>query len=194
MQYFYLSQCKIKQGTSGAVIRPRFRDVDMWIFEEIQDAYNKGLTLGIFKRREVGLTSIGAGCLPFYFIMTNPGCKIGLTSCDNDRVNAMFQDKTATAFDSMSKMFKPKEVRRNQTKTSSFLSIEIPVINEDEEIENRVSTVLCTETTVNPKSLSGNRLKYGFFDEFPLHPKKDLLLGSSDACFMEGDKKTNPWY
>ena len=190
MHYFYLSQCKIQKGTSGDVIRPKYRDVDDWIFQEIEDCVKKELTLGVLKRREIGLTSIGAGCLPMYFIMTNPGCKIGLTSCDNDRVAAMFTDKTAIVYDSMSGLFRPKEKRRNQTKTSSYLAIDIPIINEEREKEVRTSIINCTETTVNPKSFSGNRLRYAFFDEFPLHPKREDLLGSSEACFREGHEKT----
>lgn len=188
--YFYLSQCKIKGGTSGSLIRPIFRDVDMWIFEAIEKAISMGYDLGVIKRREVGLTSIGAGCLPNYYMRIMPGSKSIMTSCDKSRVFNAFNDKTAIVYDNMHDDIKPKEVRRNQTKESVYLKTTMRERLNTGEIEVRESEIFCSESVKTPSAFSSVRCAYGFFDEFPLHTNREALLSSSRPCFMESTKRT----
>ncbi len=188
--YFYLSQCKIKHGTSGAFIRPIFRDVDMWIFESIDKAISIGYDLGVIKRREVGLTSIGAGCLPSYYMRVFAGSTSIMTSCDKPRIFRAFEDKTAVVYDNLHPDIKPKEVRRNQTKESVYLKVRLKERLESGEVEERESDIQCSETVTNPSAFSSIRCKYGFFDEFPLHTNREAMLSSSRPCFMEGTKRT----
>ncbi len=188
--YFYLSQCKIKHGTSGAFIRPYFRDVDMWMFEAIDKAISMNYDLGIIKRREIGLTSVGAGCLPNYYMRVYPGSTSIMTSCDKPRIFRAFEDKTAIVYDNLHDDIKPIEVRRNQTKESVYLKTRMKVRLDSGEIEVRESDIFCSETVKNPSAFSSIRCKYGFYDEFPLHTNRENLLSSSRSCFMEGTKRT----
>lgn len=188
--YFYLSQCKIKHGTSGALIRPIFRDVDMWIFEAIDKAIGMGYDLGVIKRREVGLTSIGAGCLPNYYMRVYPGSTSIITSCDKPRIFRAFEDKTIIVYNNLHDDIQPAEVRKNQTKESVYLKTRMKEKLPTGEIEIRESDIYCSETAKNPSAFSSIRCKYGFYDEFPLHTNREALLSSSRPCFMEGTKRT----
>jgi len=188
--YFYLSQCKIKSGTDGSLIRPVFRDVDMWVFEAIDKAISMQYDLGVIKRREFGLTSIGAGCLPNYFMRLYPGSTSIITSCDKPRIFAAFNDKTAIVYDNLYDKIRPKEVNRNQTKDHVYLKTKMKVRNTEGELEVRESEIYCSETVMKPSAFSSKRCIYGFYDEFPLHEKREELIASSNACFMQGTERT----
>lgn len=189
--YFYLSQCKIKKGTSGDIIRPIFRDVDERIFHGVDKAEIEGFDYGVLKRREVGLTSIGAGLLPIYYMICYPGSANIMTSCDMKRVFRMFEDKTATVYDNLHPVIKEnfKQNNRDQTKNSVYLKTRIMVQDEDGE-KPRYSDITCSESVTNPKAFSSQRVRFGFFDELPLHERREELIASSDPCFREGPNKT----
>lgn len=188
--YFYLSQCKIKDGTHGALIRPIFRDVDMWIFEAIDKAISIQYDLGVIKRREVGLTSIGAGCLPNYFMRLYPGSTSIITSCDKPRIFAAFNDKTMIVYDNLNEKIRPSKVNRNQTKDHVYLKTLMRIKSAAGELEDRESEIYCSETVSNPSAFSSKRCAYGFYDEFPLHPAREALIASSSSCFMKGTERT----
>lgn len=191
--YFYLQECKIKTGTEGKLIRPIWRDVDQWIFEAIDKAEMMRYNLGVLKRREVGLTSIGAGCLPNYTMKVFPGSSSIITSCDKDRVFAMFNDKTTAVYDNLRESIKPAEHRRNQTKNMAYLQTTLNVKGEEGNEEIASSEIFLSETSHNDestKAFSSKRAKYGFYDEFPLHTRRQKLLDSSESCFMESTLKT----
>lgn len=188
MHYYYLSQCKIKDA-DGAPTRPIFRDVDMWVFEAIAKGISIEYDVGVIKRREFGLTSIGAGCLPNYFMRVYPGSTSLMTSCDKPRIFRAFEDKTAFVYDRLHDDIRPKEMNRNQTKESVYLKVQIKEKLEDGDIDIRESDFFCSETTKNPNAFSSSRCKYAFFDEFPLHTNRKAVLTSTRPCFMRGTKK-----
>lgn len=184
--YFYLQEGYLKAGTHGEHIRPVWRDVDEFIFEGIDISIKRGYECGVVKRREVGLTSIGAGALPNYFMRVYPGSTSIMTSCDKPRIFKMFNDKTAVMFDNMDKRIKPKVINRNQTKNNVYIKAMMPT-PDGRELE---SDIYCSETVDNPKAFSGTRAAFGFFDEFPLHPYREEVMASSESCFMQSGVKT----
>ncbi len=190
--FFYLSQCKIKDGTSGNLIRPSFRDCDQQLFEAIDLAEKKKFELGVIKRREVGLTSIGGGCLPIYYMRFHPGSLSLITSCDKPRIFRIAEDKTFVVFDNLHKDLASNfiETNRNQTRSNVGLKTSIKVLNDEGNLESRYSEIFCSETVLNPKAFSSARAKYGFFDELMLHPRREELISSSDPCFRQGIEKT----
>lgn len=191
LHYFALSQCKIKKGTGGSIIRPYFRDIDERIYHGIDKAQKDGFVYGVLKRREVGLTSIGAGILPIHTMLCYPGSNSIMTSCDKPRVFRMFEDKTATVFDSLHPLIKEnfRQNNRDQSKNSVYLKAKI-MVNEEGVSVPRYSDITCSETVTNPKAFSSQRVKYGFYDELPLHETRRELISSSNSCFMEGPVKT----
>lgn len=193
IHYFYLTQCFIKSGTSGEHIRPRWRDVDALIFGEIEKAIKTGKSLFVIKRREVGLTSIGGGCLPNYFMRVFAGSTSLLTGRDQSGAYKMFDDKTMVGFDNLNPDIKPEILRKNATKSSVYLKVQVKVKKSDGSVTTQDSDIYCKETTEKPKSVnafSGTRAKYGFIDEAALHSRLPELLKSIMPCFMEGVKRT----
>lgn len=187
--YWYLSQCQIKHSTSGKTMHPWFRDGDQLLFEDFKEAINIEYDMGVIKRRRFGLTSIGAGCLPNYYNRVAPGATVIMTSCDKPRIFKMFNDKTMVIYKNLHDDIRPEILQKNQRKENVYLKVKVK-IREEGEIKIEESEIYCQETTDNPAAFSTVGCIYGFFDEFPLHKKRNELLGSSMACFMDDAKKS----
>lgn len=179
--YFYLTQIHIKEGTAGKIIRPRWRSCDHFIFHCADDAEANREDLIVVKRREIGISSI-FGTMPLYYIMTNPGCISGLTSCDTSRISNLFNQKLLVAYQNMHKMFKPAQENLNKSKAVSFLRVKLKKKSEEYIYE---SDVVCAETTDQPSSFSAYRLRYLFLDEFGLHRKRKEVMESADDSLGE---------
>ncbi len=186
--YFYMSQGHIKD-INGNIFPPWYRDVDQWMFETIDKAETMGYDAGIIKRREVGLTSIGAGCLPIYTMRVYPGTTTIMTSCDKTRIFKMFFDKTAVFYDRMHTDIRPEQQKRSERKESVDLIASVEYTDDDGEIKTKDSHIFCSETVKTPTAFSTTRCKFGFYDEFPLHKNRKKLLASSGPCYMMGAKK-----
>ena len=193
MHKFYLTQCFIKSGTGGAYIRPRYRDCDEWIIEPIHDSFwNCKGAIGLLKRRELGATSIGSGLLPMYSMRMFKGSTFGMTSCDQPRISKAFSDKTTVCLSEMDKDIAPVIERKNETKNSTYLKLAWKTEREGNEVI-QYSDFYSKETADNDnaaKGFSGTRMRAAYFDEFPLHRRKQKLLSSSLPCFMEGPTQT----
>lgn len=189
MLYFYLTQGHLKDGSDGTVIRPRYRDCDEWITDIIYDRFwNLNGHVMVCKRREIGMTSLGAGLLPAYTMRMFPSSTFGMTSCDQDRIGKAYYDKTMVMFDEMDADIKPNKDRSNETKSNIYVRYEWKTSQEGEEVL-RYSDLFAKETNSSDragKGFSGTRMRAAYFDEFPLHSRKKLLLGSSQSCVMKG--------
>ena len=188
--YFYLTQIKIKKGTGGSMIRPIWRDVDQWIFEWIDEMENKGWFGAIFKRREIGLSSIGGCCLPNYYMHVNPGCTTVMTSADKAKLVSLFKDKFIPSFDAMDLRFRMEQGQRNVSQQGVYLSTKDIILNSEGQEESASSEMYCQETVKDPSALSGKRIKYAFLDEYPLHTRRTELLGSLEPCLEENGERT----
>lgn len=186
--YFYMSQGHIKD-IDGNIFPPWYRDVDQWMFELIDKAEAMEYDAGIIKRREIGLTSIGAGCLPNYTMKVYPGTTSIMTSCDKKRIYKMFFDKTAVFYDGMHKDIRPIKKKRSEREENVNLIVKVRTKLDNGETVTKLSDILCSETVKNPTAFSTVRCKYGFYDEFPLHKNRTKLLASSRPCFMKSEKK-----
>lgn len=182
LHYFYLTMGGIKT-VSGEIIQPYWRDMDHEIFKQYEYCNLKKLTLAVVKRREFGLTSIFAGCVPIYNALVNTGSVTLLTSADKDRVKAMFAEKTSVFFNNLPlpDRFKPKKLSERQ---DGILTLSSGTGGFGEG-----SKVKCLETADNDKNakrFEAERAIYIFLDEWFLHPRADIVLNSSRACMTEG--------
>lgn len=182
MHYFYLQEGWIKDN-DGTPIRPKWREGDEDVFYQIKYSFDRRHDAFVVKRREFGLTCIGAGCLPFYFIHTNPGCTVGMTSCDLDRITKMFNDKTLPFFENLDEDITLKGARGTKYKisdTNQKKNLRLPILKDDEDKgEHWVwSEVFCPETIKDPKAFSSARMLYAFIDEVALHVKRQQMLDS----------------
>lgn len=196
MHYLYLTQGRLKDGSDGNYIKPKYRDCDEWMIEPIHEAF-WGLehNIGIVKRREIGLTSIGAGLLPVYTMKMFPNSKTGLTSCDQPRIHAAYTDKFDPFIRGLNNDIKPvfdKTLgwKENSTKQNIYARLPFYIKNkENGELELNYAELYAKETTSDDeaaKGMSGTRMRAAFLDEFPLHKRKQILLGSMRPAMMKG--------
>lgn len=192
--YFYLQEVWLKTG-EGDFIRPSWRDSDDLVFTTIDECLEKENKedLLILKRREIGLTSMIAGGLSFWFAVTYPGATLNLTSADKKRFVRMFEDKIITTYNRMSPYImdcKPKNI--NRSKNDAYLKIGIKKRLENGEVEDRETEFNLIETSQTDDSVanfSSSRTPLMFVDEIFLHPRIHKLLRSAKATMMKGTRK-----
>lgn len=200
--YHYLTQQYIKGRVQGEIFLPDLRFADWIIFNKIQECIDKKRPLGIIKGRGMGLSCIGGGALPNYFIRVHKGTTVLMTSEEQSKISSLFNDKLLLTFDNYDKdivAVKPKvkeedadefDLRptienKNASKHSVYLKIDVSA-KEDDKIH--LSEIYCQETSERPSSVtafSGKGAIFGFYDEFPLHGRKKELLSSSIECFKD---------
>ena len=192
--YFYLQECFLND-IDGNVFRPAWRDVDELMFQWVDECMESGQSLLVYKRREVGATSVFAN-LPYWFMKVYPGCRIGLTSGKgNDGINGMFNDKVLFSYNRFNPVvFNTKPVQMNNTKNVTSLEVSLKVWNQNISSEElRTSVLFCKETSEKPDSptnLSGRRYKYVYVDEGPLHSRVEDFLGSIFPAISKGIDRT----
>ncbi len=194
MHIFYLEQTKIKDRNTGDVFLPRYRDCDDWIISEMNDHFwnAKGI-IGVVKRRELGLTSLGSGLLPLYTQRLFPGSTFGMTSCDKDRIFKAYNDKFNVALMGMDEDIRPEVLLKNTSKNSNvYLQFQWKSKDENGKPKISLSDFFCKETANDDnaaKGFSGTGMRAAYFDEFPLHKRRNKLIGSSRPCFMRGTEQ-----
>jgi len=185
--YFYMTQCYLKD-INGNIFRPLWRQVDQLVFEKVESCIKRRKGLMVFKRRDVGLTSIFGGGLPFWFSLTNPGILINMTSKDRDGFVRMFSDKVMICFENMSEDIMNRiPLNKNHTKDNAFLKMGIKKLGTDGVVRLHETTINLVETSENPRSVnkfSSGRAKYTFVDESALHRRIADLLRSMEATQM----------
>lgn len=186
--YFYLTQLKIKNRTTGEEIRPVWRDVDEIIFNGYDQALKTGSDLIFVKRREVGLTSVFGAAIPFCNIFIHTGTTQLLTSADQPRIKDLFKEKVTIAYDTLDSAIRPSRAQFQMTGSMFFA-------DKDERtgiISGLKSSIICRETVKNPKALEGYGAKSVFIDEFFLHPRAPDVLASVQASVNRGFVKACP--
>lgn len=193
IHYFYLTQVKIKDAL-GNPIRPTWRDVDDEIFQEFDYCYKNKKDLYVFKRREVGLSSIFGGVIPLWMLLMNPNSNSAMTSADIGRVSELTSSKLifqhAHLFehdDWHPKWHKPKRKTYDPQKGATFTQLD-----EDERPTGNESQITCRQTSQDAKdvtNLEGPRLAYVFLDELFQHPRPQDVRGSVTASMKEGFSK-----
>lgn len=191
--YYYIQECYLKD-INGQIFHPDWRQVDHEdVFKNVQECMDSGEGLMVVKPRDMGLTSIFAGGLPFYFARVNPGCLINMTSKDKDAFVRMFDDKVMTTFENISEYVLNKEpLNKNNTKDQAFLKLAVKKLLADGSERSHTTTINVVETSENPRSVtkfSGGRAKYTFIDESGLHRRIRSLLQSLEATMQRGTER-----
>lgn len=184
IHYFYLTQIHIKNA-SGRMIRPIWRDVDSIIFETYEDCLKNGKDLAIFKRREVGLSSIFGAAIPLWTAIVFQGSTSLMTSADKMRVVDMFDQKFMASYNALEDWIRPK-TKKTEAKDGK---ITFEVKDDNMMPSKDLSMLMCRQTSQDRKdatNLEGARAKYAFIDELFLHPYAKDVRASVESCLMEG--------
>ena len=184
IHYFYLQMVKIKDFASNGLIFPYWRDGDELIFEAIDHARFNQKDILVGKRREIGLSTIGGGCLPLYFSLTKKGAVSLLTSVDKPRLETLLTEKLKIGYDGLDPYVKPKN--KSRTKYEMYFAN-----TERDEFGNEVETgslarIVAKPTSDNPSSFEAYRALYGFIDEIGKLNNAPDAYSFMKPCFMSG--------
>jgi len=182
IHYFYLTQGTLVDLDLG-LIRPDWRDVDEFIFENYNECTSTSEDLLIFKRREVGLTSI-AGCIMAHLAYTKAESKSLVTSADVDRLQAIFNDKLHPFLDNIHPLFKQN---KGLSKDNKYIKL-AERDNVKKTFEGLNSEIIGRQTSKEPKdakAFESSRAIFGFLDEIFLHPRPMEVRDSMQACFKK---------
>ena len=191
--YFYIQECWLSD-IKGRVFKPNWRDTDELMANWCNECIRDEQSLLIYKRRRIGATSFFAN-LPYYFVRTNPGCKIGITGKDQKNITSMFNDKILHSYNRFNpKVLNTTPVALNNTSQRSNLTIALKILDElTNSTDTRTSNIICTETSEKPDSpnnLSGNSFLLCYVDEAPLHKKIEAFLSSIIPTLMDGPNRS----
>jgi hypothetical protein len=187
IHYFYLTQIWIKDGT-GRMIRPIWRDVDSMIFEAYEECLRLGKDLAIFKRREVGLSSIFGAAIPIWTTIMFPGSTSLMTSADKARVVDMYDEKFMCSLNALDEWIRPKQKKSDNKEGVAVFEVKDEMLRASKDM----SKMRCRQTSQDRKdstNLEGSRAKYAFIDELFLHPYAEDVRGSVESCLMSGFDK-----
>jgi hypothetical protein len=187
IHYFYLTQMKIKDA-EGNLIRPIWRDVDETILDKFLECYANETDLYVFKRREIGLSSIFGGLIPLWISIMYPGSTSLMTSADLTRVSDLIANKFYAQWGSLDDWCRSKKVTYEKSK-----GIKLAELDEDGQETGNVADIVCRQTSQDKKdvtNLEGARAKYAFLDELFLHPYPEEVRSSVESCLMSGMGRT----
>lgn len=186
--YHAVQEQSIKRRVGGTSMRTIARDCDLWIHEAIRDTRNQKKSQFIFKGRGLGLTTIGAGSLPNYFMRVHPGSTCLMTSHIQANISKVFTDKTMVTYEGYDPEIKPTILNKNETKSSVYLKVQVKYKDITGKIDVASSDLFCKETSDSEKAangFSGTGAIYGFYDEIALHKRRKSLLQSSIECYKD---------
>lgn len=186
--YHAVQEQAIKRRVGGKSIKTIARDCDLWIHEAIRETRKQKKSQFIFKGRGLGLTTIGAGSLPNYFMRVYPGSTCLMTSHIQANISKVFTDKTMVTYDGYDPDIKPSILNKNETKSSVYLKVQIKYKDDNGKIDVASSDLFCKETSDSEKAangFSGTGAIYGFYDEIALHKRRKSLLQSSIECYKD---------
>ena len=191
MLYYCIQNANLN-NIDGDNFNPNWRDTDELMSSWCMEAMRDEESLLVYKRREVGATAF-FGNVPFYFMRVNPGCSIGLTGKDQRNITGMFNNKILQSFNRFNpKVLNTTPVQYNNSINKVNLSIALKVLKNGV-VDTRVSKLFAAETSEKPDSpsnLSGERFKYVYVDEAPLHKRIDAFLSSIFPTLNQGAKRT----
>ena len=186
IHYFYLTQVKIKDA-EGFPIRPVWRNVDELIFAEFLDCLKNQKDLYIFKRREIGLSSVFGGVIPLWISIMFPGSRSLMTSADLRRAEDLLAEKLIFQHAELEDW--ARSDRKTYDKKKGAILAEL---NEDGNETGLFADITCRQTSQDVKdttNLEGARAKYAFLDELFLHPFPQEVRRSVESCLLKGMKR-----
>jgi len=166
---------------------PIARIASLWIHQAFHKTRSENKFQGIIKARGIGLSS-EFGAMANHFAKYYPGSTSLMTSKDQAGISVLFREKIYQPYLEMHKDLRADEISRNDTTQRCDLRVGVSHIGVTGKQLYSISQISLRETSEKPKSpnnFSGQGAKYGFIDEFPLHPKKDELLNSAVECFRD---------
>lgn len=193
--YFYWQEQWLKHRVvpkgHDAIERPTPKIATHWMRQRFKKTRDDNKVQGVIKARGVGLSTEG-GALANWFAKTTPGSTCLITSKDQAGITMMFREKIYIPYQYFDDRIRPDEVSKNDTKQSCDLRLGVKHIGVDGTEKYSLSSIVLRETSEKPKSptnFSGQGAQFGYYDELPLHPRRDELIKSSIECYRDPETK-----
>jgi len=156
IHYFYLTQMKIKDA-EGNLIRPFWRDVDEVTLDEFLTSFENEIDLYVFKRREIGLSSVFGGLIPLWISIMFAGSTSLMTSADLTRATDLLANKFIAQHASLD-----DRVRSNRISYDKSKGAKLGEIDENGNPTGNIADVVCRQTSQDKNdvtNLEGARAK-----------------------------------
>lgn len=173
--YFYLTMAHLKT-IKGKTIRPVYREVDKFVFNEYQRCLELGKDLLIIHRKEYGISSMFGANESIYNALIHNGCVSLLTSSNQKVLTSMFIEKVRFFFEHLPLIVTIKNKRNNW-------------LNGIKLFGQKFGSIIYALTTRKSDRLISFRAQYIFIDNI-FHKKNTLeVLKASQACVKMGFNK-----
>jgi len=189
--YHYLKEQKLKHRITlkghTPIESPICREADWMIFHEVEERMRRKRMLGMIKARNIGLSTIG-GSLVNYHMIVYPGSTSFITSKSQNTIGALFRDKIMVPFESYDDAIRPDIIQKSETMDKNYLKVGVHYVDGLGRKVYDESVCECNETSerpASPENFSGRGANFGFYDEFPLHKRRNALIRSSIECYRD---------
>lgn len=181
----------------GSIIRPTWREADeKYLFQPIDAARFNNKSLLVMKRREIGLTSVGA-FMAHYFARTSKGVTINITSDSQPHLYKLFVDKLLVSQDEFHEDIRGSYESKyggsiSKTKSKVGMTIAMKAKNSFGNEIIKTSDIFCNESSESEAAVSkfsSTRAFYTFIDEAALHQRVSDLLAALQPVMMKGTKQ-----
>ncbi len=183
--FFYLNFCKILRLMPGArrksVGAPFYRDLDHWIFLEIENAMKNGYGLLVLKPRRVGMSEIGVvNCV--YEMTFYQHNKIGICAGKEDKA-AEFYDKFKDSLERIHVSYRNKVEINN----SDMVKLHYNHTENKEKKKGGIQGQAFMKTMFSDSSaFEGGGYSLVIFEEAGLFENLIQSYMATKPCFMEG--------
>lgn len=184
--FFYLNFCKIKllpKGGKMKVMRnPLYRDLDHWLFLEIEAAEKYGYGLIIAKPRQVGLSEIGSGC-GAYNLRFYKGSEIAVATGHSDKFKEFKQKLESTIAN-----IHPAYQVREDTNNEHLLEYQYyDVVNKTRKVGGIQTKARFKTMYANSGAFEGiNNCKLAIFEEAGLFENLTMSFKATAPAFRSG--------
>lgn len=188
MHYHFIQEQMVKHRVTGKVFNPRTLEADILTYNEIEEARKNFTPVLIIKARGTRFSTFG-GAATNYFMRAYPGSTSLVTSADQSRISKLYLDKIKVCHENYHPDIQYDIVSRSETKNSTYFRIAINYLDNGK-VKVAESDIFCNQTNSSDSaasSFSGTGSIFGFYDEIALNPRRDILLQSSESCYIDPD-------
>jgi hypothetical protein len=189
LYYHFLQEQVIKNRVTGKLLYPRALESDYITYQQIEESRRNFTPTLVIKARATRFSTFG-GAATNYFMRAYPGSTCLVTSADQSRISKLYIDKIKLTHDNYHEDIRYDILQEAASKTSTYMMLGVKYRDENGKIVFGKSDIFCNQTSSSDlaaTSFSGTGAIFGFYDEFALNPRRNLVLQSSESCYIDAD-------
>lgn len=184
--FYYLNFCKIDVLLPGTkkkkLSNPFYRDLDHWLFLEIETAINNGYGIIIAKPRRVGLSEFGAVNANYELTFYSRN-KIGICAGKDDKAQE-FYEKLESSLNNIHSAYRNGKIANN----NKLLKIGYEDRINKQDVDCGLESIARIKTMyADSSAFEGGSYSLVIFEEIGLFENLTASYAATKPCFMEGD-------